>query len=122
MKIEGQRLTIELNETDLSLVVNGPAGTWRTLTGAHTWVEFRDGSRSARDFLSEGRTRSRSFRSRPAQGKASGVRFSGFPSDKDFAMDTIWWIEEETGLLYAHMSPVRGSVGTACQSRLACAV
>ena len=30
MKIEGQRLTIELNETDLSLVVNGPAGTWRT--------------------------------------------------------------------------------------------
>ena len=109
MKIEGQRLTIELNETDLSLVVNGPAGTWRTLTGAHTWVEFRDGSRSARDFLSE----ADAIEILPiasGTGKGVRVRFSGFPSDKDFAMDTIWWIEEETGLLYAHMSPDRKSV------------
>ncbi len=110
MKIEGQRLTIELNETDLSLVVNGPAGTWRMLTGAHTWVEFRDGSRSARDFLSE----ADAIEILPiasGTGKGVRVRFSGFPSDKDFAMDTIWWIEEETGLLYAHMSPVREASG-----------
>lgn len=117
MNITNSRLSVTLDERTLSLAVKSSAGVWQTLDGSETYVEFfRENSTSVRQLLCEA---SHIEISSLKTGTGEGIRvsYSDFPCDPSFALDTVWWLEDQTGFLYAWAAPAAQS--THCLKKLA---